>query len=202
MNLADLAVLVVRYFADDGVSLPLPVSCDLASGSQIQSIVTCSGFLEPGSYAILPLAFNHWDLSSRPRLPSATLQHHTPANYKPYVVALHSSKKIQYQKDALTRPGYLAESIFLLSGRARAKSTVSHEQSLTPQDLTPPPPPQPFPNMCLLEVCLKHACRILVAVNEDPHYHFTVSCDASDSANVLSTRGVLVTTDSIPPMHR
>ena len=56
--------------------------------------------------------------------------------------------------------------------------------------------------MALLEVCLKHACRILVAVNEDPHYHFTVSCDANDSVNVLSTRGALTTVDCIPPMHR
>lgn len=56
--------------------------------------------------------------------------------------------------------------------------------------------------MCLLEICLKPACRILVAVNEDPHYHFTVSCDATDSRNVLSTRGELGTVDCIPPMHR
>ncbi len=61
---------------------------------------------------------------------------------------------------------------------------------------------QPFPGMCLLEVCLKHACRILFAVNEDPHYHFTVICDATESINVLSTRGALSTVDCIPPMHR
>ena len=61
---------------------------------------------------------------------------------------------------------------------------------------------QPFPGMSLLEVCLKHACRILIAVNEDPHYHFTVLCDATDSVNVLSTRGALCTVDCIPPMHR
>ena len=41
-----------------------------------------------------------------------------------------------------------------------------------------------------------------MAVNEDPHYHFTVSCDANDSVNVLSTRGALTTVDCIPPMHR
>lgn len=122
VNLVDLAVLVLRYHVEDGSSLPLPVSCDLASGSQIQSIIGCSGFLEPGCYAVLPLSFNHWDLSTnRTRSSSAVV-----ADSKPYVVALHTSKMVQYRKHAITRPGYLAESIFLLAGRARAKSTVSH----------------------------------------------------------------------------
>ena len=116
----DLAVLVLRY--DDSADV-LPASCELASGSQIQSIVTCSGFLEPGRYAILPLAFNHWDLSCSKVL--SPLPAELSTGSKPYVVALHSSKKVQYQNGALTRPGFLAESIFLLASRARAKSTVS-----------------------------------------------------------------------------
>lgn len=133
MNLVDLAVLVLRYegphsHAEADSSLPLPLTCELASGSQIQSIVTCSGFLEPGNYAILPLAFNHWDLSCTPSpsLPKPWLggESATPSS-KPYWVALHSSKQVHYQKEARTRPGFLAESIFLLSSRARAKSTVS-----------------------------------------------------------------------------
>lgn len=121
VNLVDLAILVLRYAVEDGPSLLLPISCELASGSQIQSIVTCSSFLEAGHYAILPLAFNHWDLSCGKVLPGS--DHATGS--KPYVVALHSSKKVQYQDGALTRPGFLAESIFLLANRARAKSAVS-----------------------------------------------------------------------------
>lgn len=126
MNLVDLAILVLRYYDEDGQSLPLPVACEMASASQIQSIVTCSGFLGPGCYAILPLAFNHWGLSgNRPRSLSRATADGGQLHSKPYTVALHSSKKLQYQK-AWTRPGFLAESIFLLAGRARAKSTVSH----------------------------------------------------------------------------
>lgn len=134
MHLVDLAVLVLRYHIEaeaisNSSSLPLPVSCELASSSQIQSIITCSGFLEPGCYAILPLAFNHWDLStgnarSQSRL-SAGRGPTAGAHSRPYVVALHSSKKVNYQQAAITRPGFLAESIFLLAGRARAKSAVS-----------------------------------------------------------------------------
>lgn len=127
VNLVDLAVLVLRYenLIESGErSLPLPFSCEIASGSQIQSIITCSGFLEPGNYAVLPLAFNHWDVTSGPGVAVRGREAH-PACSKPYWVALHSSKQVHYQKEAKTRPGFLAESIFLLSTMARAKSTVS-----------------------------------------------------------------------------
>ncbi len=123
VNLVDLAILVLRYKVAEGSSL-FPVSCELASGSQIQSIVTCSSFLATGCYVILPLAFNHWDLTFRKARSSSS--GNSTEDSKPYVVALHSSKKVQYQENAQTRPGFLAESIFLLASRARAKSTVSH----------------------------------------------------------------------------
>ena len=61
---------------------------------------------------------------------------------------------------------------------------------------------QPFPKMLLYEIYLKHACRILVAANHDPHYHFFVTCNGMDSSNIVSTRGELHTEDCIPPMHR
>ena len=61
---------------------------------------------------------------------------------------------------------------------------------------------QPFPEFALYEVSLKHACRIIVAENKDQHCHFTVTCDALSSANVVTTRGELFTVDCIPPMHR
>ena len=129
-NLVDLAILVVRCCVRDGSSLPLPLSCELASGSQIQSIVTCSSFLEAGCYAILPLAFNHWDLLSSKAIlhsPSSSAPHKLVGS-KPYVLALHSSKKLQYQDHTVTRPGFLPESIFLLADRARARSMVSSSQ--------------------------------------------------------------------------
>lgn len=121
--------MVLRYHveSEDTPSLPLPVSCQLTSGSQVQSTVTCSGFLEPGCYAVLPLAFNHWDLSSGgDRALSGAGLAGSPGdtNSRGCVLALHSNKNIQYREAAMTRPGFLAESIFLLAARARPKSTV------------------------------------------------------------------------------
>ena len=92
---------------------------------------------------------------------------------------------------------------------------------LLPPSLPPPSPPhssslpssshssfltQPFPGMTLLKVYLKHACLVLIAVNTNSHQHFIVSCDATASINVVSTRGYtragLNIQDSIPPNHR
>ena len=128
-GLVDLAVLVMRYDGHEkerggaighAPSLAFPTCVSLASGSHMQSIVTCSGFLEPGYYAILPLSFGLW--------------HHSPTTTPtqldeggmslPYVVALYSGREVWYQKQALTRPGFMAESIFLLTDGC-TKSTVS-----------------------------------------------------------------------------
>ena len=80
--------------------------------------------------------------------------------------------------------------------------TLSPFLPLPPPTLSLLPTHQPFPKMLLYEVYLKHACRILVAANHDPHYHFFVTCNGMDSSNIVSTRGELHTEDCIPPMHR
>jgi len=194
-NLVDLAVLVLRYPAADDVvatknSIPLPVSCAIASGSHIQNIITCSGFLDAGKYAILPLSFCNWRPhsvkftspgSNRSRRSTKTSK--LDEGSTPYTVALFSARELYYDEHVLTRPGFLAESLFLLAEKHGTKS-------------------EPFPKMLLYEVYLKHSCRILVAANCDPHHHFFVTCNGMESSNIVSTRGELQSEDCIPPMHR
>ncbi len=115
----DLGVIVVKCSSDfdqvGGASLPLPSSVVLASGSQKQNIVTCSGFLEPGHYAIMPLSFSQCS--------------HTPSVMPPphpYVVALYSGCEVSYQPNSPTRPGFLTQAIILMacnssSGRIMGK---------------------------------------------------------------------------------
>lgn len=55
--------------------------------------------------------------------------------------------------------------------------------------------------MYLVDVSLQ-ACHIVLAVNDDAHNYFTVSCNATGSMNVFSTRGELCTMDIILPRHR
>lgn len=139
-NLTDLAALVLKYpsSASKEDSIPLPESCAIASGSQIQSIVTTSGFLDPGKYAILPLAFNHWLHHSHQedRPPAATGQgartrkrmaSESDCGTKsvPYVVALHTGREVYYKDHVSTRPGFLAESLFLLMKTNGKRSSVS-----------------------------------------------------------------------------
>ncbi len=65
---------------------------------------------------------------------------------------------------------------------------------------------QPFSHMVVRDVCLGSGCRILVADNGDKLNHFIVSCDISNSCNIISTRGCgllgMNISDSIPPKHR
>ena len=140
-NLTDLAALVLKYPSSPSKedSIPLPESCAIASGSQIQSIVTTSGFLDPGKYAILPLAFNHWLHHShhqdRPPAGKESGDAHTRKRVAsdndcgtksvPYVVALHTGREVYYREHISTRPGFLAESLFLLMQTNGKRSSVS-----------------------------------------------------------------------------
>ena len=136
-NLVDLATLIMKYPTGESSeldSIPLPISCSIVSGSQIQSIVTCSGFLDPGRYVILPLAFNHWpppqaNLITTSALRRTGLRGNTrlikEEGSVPYVVSLFSAREVHYHERVLTRPGFLAQSLFLLADEIGVKTEVS-----------------------------------------------------------------------------
>lgn len=114
--------MVLRYTVQQGSS-PFPVSCKLTGGCEIETIVTCSSLLEAGSYVILPLTFNQWDLASKKvKTPLVGADDTATPDSKSCVLALHTSKEVQFHENIQTEPGFLADSIFLLPGK---KSIVS-----------------------------------------------------------------------------
>lgn len=136
-SLVDLAVLVMQYSSTFDVwgmgaesdSIPLPESCTIASGSHIQTIITSTGFLDPGKYAILPLAFSHWrppsfKFKDSKSFTSSKKKSGDEEGSIPYVVALFTAREVHYYDHVFTRPGFMAESIFLLAEKSGSKSQV------------------------------------------------------------------------------
>ncbi len=128
-HLVDLAALVLRYPMPEATlsgSIPLPVSCSLMVGSQIQSMVSGSGFLEPGNYVVLPLAFNHWRHVDDPERAATNRGKvaSSAATNRACVVSVFASRMITYEDHMMTSPGFLAESLFLLAANTKPKSQV------------------------------------------------------------------------------
>ena len=122
-NLVDMALLVLRYSNTAGPSSPslLPIACSLESGSHIQSIVTTNGFLGPGRYIILPLAFNHYQHTSGKMKASSNEGERgreggarREEGAVPYVLAVFSARELVYE-NVTTGPGFLPESLMLLA---------------------------------------------------------------------------------------
>ena len=113
-DLVDMAVLVLCYsknstdHTSSPYSSPVPISCTLESGSHIQSIVTANGFLEPGRYLILPLAFNHYGHVMSNKVSkknedkqqgecTSSQQQPSDDGAVPYVVAVFSAQELAYE---------------------------------------------------------------------------------------------------------
>ena len=216
-NLVDLAVLVLHYpnthAHDPHQPSPLPIACSLESGSYIQSIVTTDGFLHPGRYVILPLAFNHYRHPTgkrghqhvngvKERRTMCSDEHESEEGAIPYVVAVFSAQELVYES-VTTRPGFLPESLMLLAEKIGKVTQVNYVYLCDNiHHFTYCIYLQPFPNMFLYEVHMNHSCRYLMAANLDDQLHFSVTCDCMDSVNVICSRGDMYTHDCIPPRHR
>ena len=106
---SDISMLIMELTSlDSSSSLPLPKSCVMASRSRVSSFVTCSALLAPGHYAILPLAFGHWNKQGTEERVSDLS----------YVLALSSARGVVMDGHVTTQPGFLAESIFHLAHKS------------------------------------------------------------------------------------
>jgi calpain-15 len=122
----DLCLLVVRYEGEgdsleQSNSLSLPVECVLHSKSQITSQINCSSLLNPGRYAVMPLSFRNLYKNGQGLLDTAASH---DGHVIPYVLALFAAKVVEWQEQVSTKPGFLAESLFLLARKIGKKDRV------------------------------------------------------------------------------
>lgn len=138
---------------------------------QVRNFVGFSQILKPGEYIVLCTAFNHWQMKSIL----------LAQEYPKFALAIHSSRMLFIE--AARAPEFIYADAIIKLAKARGHKHDAR-QGISAYYLT------------------KGWSGLAIVVdNESPDHYVHVLCDCSDSMNIVSSRGELVTKDCIPPLH-
>ncbi|XP_078728765.1 calpain-15 [Lampetra fluviatilis] len=177
-NILDLCIVIYQVTTDKKEKMCLE-KVIVHSQRAVKKFVGCSSMLAPGQYAIICLAFNHWQTAgpTSPNSPTGKLP--SPCSY---ILAVHSSKSV-FVEQLVLPPSVLASAVINLA----VNKGQCHEAR---------------EGMSCYYLTQGWAGLIVVVENRHPDRYLQVVCDCSDSFNVVSTRGGLKTADSVPPLNR
>lgn len=192
------------------------------SARQVRGFVGCSLVLEPGEYLVACLAFNHWqslpfsvDSYHQSSGSSAISSSDTNDCCAPLVLVTHSTHTVRvcplFEPPSLRFPSSTrsdAPPAYQLVGGASSASMSARAVSALWADviiqLTMEKGQRHEGRQGMTAYYLTRDWSGLVVVIENRHDNRFVhaSCNCQQSYNVVSTRGQLLTVDSVPPLHR
>jgi len=144
------------------------------SESLVQNSVGCGTILNPGHYVVVCMAFNH--------LGTSTAEAAGTITEYPYVFAIHSAQPLLAEQVS----GEGATISDAVIGLALARGDKHYE----------------FEGVTTYTLNKRWAGLVVVVENRHVDKWVHVRMDCSSSCNVVSTRGVFVTADAVPPGHR
>ncbi|KAJ7393043.1 Calpain-15 [Desmophyllum pertusum] len=135
---------------------------------------------------IVSSAFNHWqslEARANEAAGAAFVKGLVDEELFPnYVLAVHSSRAVMVDQVPMA-DFCLADTLLLLA----TTNGKRHEG---------------IPGVTCYYMAQGIAGLIVVAENRRPDHHLLVDCNCSESFNVVSSRGILMTTDCVPPLHK
>lgn len=151
----------------------------VSSKHSVRKFIGCEHIFEPGEYLIVPFSFNFWytNQSKNNAIPAENEYNNL------YNLVIHSPKEF-YLEQEMHAAFLLADAMIQLCKSKGGKTYSGLE------------------NACIYTLTKGFAGIVIVAENLNERTFLHVELDCERSNNVVSTRQVLTTRDSVQPLHR